>query len=260
MSDGADPVEVWLIDGRDSCPAVGDLLALLGPHERRRAEACLSQQDRREYVIAHAALHCIVGERIGVAPPQVTWRVGPHGKPHLTGHARSVEVNLSHSGDLSMVAVSALRPVGVDIQRLAAGSTPEALARRYFPPEEAELVLDASHEVAAGDAVHVDDAPAQPELFARLWTRKEAFVKAVGSRLTTGLAVSMQGSAPLTVHARATGFGPVRVDDLAAPAGYRAAIALAGGEPFSVVSRPWDWSQAPLEPRAATQMQRCKGS
>jgi len=248
VSDGADPVEVWLIDCRTAYPAVDSLLALLGPQEHRRAEACLSPQDRREYVIAHAAVHCIVGERIGIAAAQVTWRIGPHGKPHLSGYARSVEVNLSHSGDLCMVAVSASRSVGVDIQRLATGTTPVALARRYFPADEARLVLEA------------EDAMAQSELFARLWTRKEAFVKAVGSRLTTGLAVSMQGPAPLTAHPRATGLGPVRVDDLEAPPGYRAAIALTGAEPFSVVPRTWEWPVELSQPRAATQTQPCKGS
>ncbi|HEU5426028.1 MAG TPA: 4'-phosphopantetheinyl transferase superfamily protein [Actinocrinis sp.] len=260
MSDGADTVEVWLIDGRAAFPDLDSLLALLGPQEQRRAAACLSQEDRREYVIAHAALHCIVGERIGVAPAQVTWRIGPHGKPHLSGHARSVEVNLSHSGDLCMVAVSASRPVGVDIQRLATGATPVALARRYFPAEEARLVLEADDAVDGHDTADADDAMARSGLFARLWTRKEAFVKAAGSRLTTGLAVSMSGPAPLTAHARAVGLGPVRVDDLEAPPGYRAAIALTGAEPFSVVSRTWQWPVELSQPRATAQMQPCKGS
>ena len=178
MSDGADTVEVWLIDCRAAFAAVDGLLALLGPREHRRAEACLSQEDQREYVIAHAAVHCIVGERIGVAPAQVTWRIGPHGKPHLSGHPRSVEVNLSHSGGLCMVAVSASRPVGVDIQRLATGTTPVALARRYFPAHEARLVLEADDAVAGHDTAAASGAMARPELFARLWTRKEAFVKA----------------------------------------------------------------------------------
>lgn len=248
MSDVADTVEVWLIDARASCPAVESLLALLGPQERERAEACISPEDRREYVIAHAAAHCIVGARIGVAPSQVAWRIGPHGKPHLSGHARRVEVNLSHSGDLCLVAVSASRPVGVDIQCLATGSTPVALARRYFPAHEARLVLDA------------DDDVARPEVFARLWTRKEAFVKAAGSRLMVGLGVPMHGAVPLTVHHPLGEVGPVRVDDLEAPPGYRAAIALTGAEPFSVVSRTWDWPVTPSASSTATHTQPCKGS
>jgi 4'-phosphopantetheinyl transferase len=246
VSDGADAVEVWLIDGRAAHPAVDSLLALLGPEQQRRAEACLAQEDRREFVIAHAALHCIVADRIGVAPSQVAWRIGPHGKPHLSGHARGLEANLSHSGDLCLVAVSASRPVGVDVQRLASGSTAGALARRYFPAQEARLVLD------------TDDAVARPEVFARLWTRKEAFVKAVGSRLTAGLAVTMHGAAPLTV--RHPGLGPVRVDDLDAPPGYRAALALSGAEPFRVVSRTWDWSAVSATLSTAAQTQLCKGS
>lgn len=245
MSDVPDPVQVWLIDGRASGPDVESLLALLGPDERTRADACLTQADRREYVVAHAALRCIVADRIGVAPSQVAWRIGPHGKPHLNGHAQQVEANLSHSGDFCMVALSASRPVGVDIQRLTTGLPPAALARRYFPPEEARLVLDAGPTVT------------QAEVFARLWARKEALVKAVGSRLTLGFAVPVHGSGPLTIHHPALSPEPVRVDDLEAPPGYSAAIALTGAEPFRVVPRTWDWPEPLSAPRTATQTQPC---
>ena len=248
MSDGADAVEVWLVDGHAPCPELANLLALLGPDERTRAEACLTQADRREYAIAHAAMRCIVGDRIGVAPAQVVWRIGPHGKPHLSGHERRVEANLSHSDDLCMVAVSASRPVGVDIQRLTTASASAALARRYFPPEEVRLVLG------------TEDAAAQPEAFARLWTRKEALVKAAGSRLIAGLAAPAHGPGPLTIHHSSVSREPIRVADLEAPPGYRAAIALVGAEPFRVVARAWEWPDALWVPSTATQKQPCTGS
>lgn len=248
MGDGADTVEVWLIDGRASCPDLANLLALLGPDERARAEACLSEADRREYAVAHAALRCIVGDRIGVTAAQVTWQIGPHGKPHLSGCERRVEANLSHSDDFCMVAISPLRPVGVDIQRLTTVSASVALARRYFPPEEVRLVLDA------------EDAAAQPEVFARLWTRKEALVKAAGSRLIAGLAAPAHGPGPLTVHHPAVSPEPVRVADLEAPPGYCAAIALIGAEPFRVVTRMWEWPEALWVPSTARQTQPCTGS
>jgi 4'-phosphopantetheinyl transferase len=250
MGDGADTVDVWLIDGRAPCPDVVNLLALLGPDERTRAEACLSAADRREYVVAHAALHCIVGDRIGVAPAQVGWKLGPHGKPHLSvsGPGRRVEANLSHSGDVCMVAVSAARAVGVDIQRLASGSTAAALARRYFPPQEVRLVLAA------------EDAAGQAAVFARLWARKEALVKAAGSRLLRGLAAPAHGPGPLTVHHPGVSPHPVRVADLQAPPGYCAAVALIGTEPFRVVTRTWEWPQALWEASTARQRQPCTGS
>ena len=248
MGDGADTVEVWLIDGRASCPDLANLRALLGPDERTRAEACLSEADRREYVIAHAALHCIVGDRIGVAPSQVAWKLGPHGKPHLSGPERRVEANLSHSDDFCMIAVSASRPVGVDIQRLASDSTAAALARRYFPPQEVRLVLAA------------EDAAEQRAVFARLWARKEALVKAAGSRLIPGLAAPAHGPGPLTVHQPAVSPDPVRVADLEAPTGYCAAVALIGAEPFRVVTRTWEWPEALWALSTARQTQPCTES
>jgi 4'-phosphopantetheinyl transferase len=274
-----DTVEVWLIDGRKPCPAVESLLELLSPSERERADSCLSERDRREYVIAHAAVRCIVSEQLAIAPALVRWEIGPHGKPHLSGHAQPLEVNLSHSGDLCMVAVSPSRPVGVDVQRLATGPAAAALAQRFFPPEETRLVLDADDNPVAKGTTDVDESghagdttahadphadarkdadgdtgtcdPAQPatrpEIFARLWVRKEALVKAVGSRLTMGLAVPTHGPAPLTIRHPRIEQGPVRIDDLNAPHGYSAAIALAGADPFRVVSREWTWPTALLQ-------------
>ena len=152
------------------------------------------------------------------------------------------QVNLSHSGDLCMVAVTSSRRVGVDVQRLAPSSAAAALARRYFPPAEARLVLD------------VDGAEDRTDLFARLWVRKEAVVKAAGARLTQGLAVPVHGSAPVVVDFHPDSApGRYRIADVETPQGYRAAIALSGGEAFEVVQRRWTWPGA-SSPHAATSL------
>jgi 4'-phosphopantetheinyl transferase len=242
--DDADVVDVWLVDGRSPHPELESLYELLDSREKSRADGCLSGGDRREYVVAHAAVRCIVGERLGIAPTLIRWETGPHGKPELGGGGEHPRVNLSHSGELCMVAVTSSRGVGVDVQRVATGAV-AAMARRYYPPAEARLVLDAA------------DAEEQSDLFARLWVRKEALVKAAGSRLTRGLAAPVHEPAPMTVDFRADGApGLFRVADLEAPKGYQAAIALSGAASFKVVQRSWSWPTS----RAARQRQLCTGS
>ncbi|MET7426436.1 4'-phosphopantetheinyl transferase superfamily protein [Dactylosporangium sp. NPDC005555] len=210
----SDIVDVWLADARVPDPALPDMLVLLDDDERRRHASVVHAIDRRRFVVAHAVTRRIVGAVLDAPPGELRWAHNPNGKPALCGRYTGVEVNLSHSGDLVMVAVSARRPVGVDLQRVVPALDCAAMARRFYPPAEAADV--------AGGGGH--------ELFAELWARKESLVKAAGARLTRGLATPVAGPAPVVVEHD----GPFRIEDLKAPEGFRAAVALAGEDPFTV--------------------------
>ncbi|WP_433218720.1 4'-phosphopantetheinyl transferase family protein [Dactylosporangium sp. CS-047395] len=188
-------VDVWLVDARepfDEC---------LNPDERRRRDGLRLADDRRRFASAHSALHRIL--------PGRTWTRGPNGKPHLVG--TTLQVNLSHAGEWAAIALTDGRPVGVDLQDLVAGLDYAAMARRFFPPVEADITESGT--------------------FAQLWARKEAVVKAAGDRLTRGLLLPVAGDPP----PRVTHDGVIyTLADLEAPAGFRAAVALAGPEPFVI--------------------------
>ncbi len=209
-----DAVDVWLADARVPDGALPAMSALLDDEERRRHAAIVHAIDRRRFVVAHAVTRRLVGAVLDAPPGALRWAHNANGKPALTGPYTGVEVNLSHSGDLVMVAVSVRRPVGVDLQRVVPALDCAAMARRFYPPEEAA-------EIAAGGG---------HERFAELWARKESLVKAAGARLTRGLATPVAGPAPVVVEHD----GPFRIEDLAAPDGFRAAVALAGEAPFTV--------------------------
>lgn len=254
----ADEVHVWLVPDERSEHVLADLLGVLDDGERQRAAAYRSADDRRHFVVAHGAVRHIVAGRTGAAASGIRWVRGPHGKPELAGAGAGVQVNLSHSGDVAMVAVTASRPVGVDVQRIVPHLDAVAMARRYFPPAEAESVRAAP------------DPETRSALFARLWSRKEALVKAHGGRLTEGLRIPVTptppgpaagspageawpaglpgpAAAPRALRGRArahpcageawwTGY---RISDVAAPAGYRAAVALSGPADYRVVHHRW---------------------
>lgn len=255
-ADAGDTVQVWLVPDQRSEPVLADLLAVLDAAERRRADAYRSADDRRRFVVAHGAVRHIVAGRLGAPAAEIRWTHGPHGKPELAGRWCGTQVNLSHSGEVAMVAVTASRPVGVDVQQVLPRVDAAAMARRYFPPEEARLVRA------------VPDAERRAERFARLWARKEALVKAHGGRLTQGLRIPVHdldgrvgglggpvgrlgapgdgdgdgdGGRAAGLRSEDTWARGYRITDIAAPRGYRAAVALAGPAGYLVTWHRWTW-------------------
>jgi 4'-phosphopantetheinyl transferase len=205
-------VDVWLVDAATEPPDE----ASLDDVERARLATIQHPTDRRRFVAAHTAVRRIAAARLGVPPAGIRWILGPNGKPSLAGDP--LRVNLSHSGDLVLVAVTASRAVGVDLQQVLPGLDVVAMAARFYPPGEAGLVQRGGHTV-----------------FAELWARKEAVVKAAGDRLTRCLTLPVAGDQPREVRHDGVTY---RLADLAAPEGFRAAVALAGHEPFAVRHHP----------------------
>jgi 4'-phosphopantetheinyl transferase len=125
---------------------------------------------------------------------------GTHGKPHLASEPDRLAFNLSHSGELTLVAVTRGREVGVDVERAKPARDLVALAERALSPEDATAVREAAGE----------DRTA---VFYDLWTRHEARLKCLG----TGLAGAPAWPSP-----------PVAVVSLPIDPGYAAALAVTG--------------------------------
>jgi 4'-phosphopantetheinyl transferase len=204
-----DRATVWIFP----VDAQPDYTDLLDDGERARAQAFHTAEDRRRYTAAHGALRLLAARELGTAPESLAWTAGQHGKPEIAG----LHTSLSHSAELAAVAISASRPVGVDIQHLVPGLDVTALAERFYP---------------AGEASYVQAGPDPAGRFGRLWARKEAVVKAAGSRLWANLTM------PVTDDLVECSVPPgrYRVADVTAPAGYRAALALAGSAPFVLIT------------------------
>lgn len=237
----AETVRVWLIGPRLPAHVHAYFETVLDDEERQRANGLLFERDRRRFVAAHGAARTILGRQLGVPPERIRWVRGPHGKPELAGAASGPRVNISHSGDVAMVAVSARRPVGVDIQRLPADLDAVRMSARYFTGPEASFVAAAT------------DPAARVTRFACLWARKEACVKAAGGRLMQGMALPVLchppspparsgPSAPAGILVRGDGGalpGPYLVRDITAPRGFRAAVALEGAQSYQVIQHRW---------------------
>lgn len=118
----------------------------------------------------------LLGAYIGKPASEVVLERDAHGKPRLAGGGRRpLEFNWSHSGDYALAALSAGLPLGVDIERTDKKLRALALARRYFHPEESDVIAALP-------------PPERERAFIGLWCAKEAVLKAAGEGLSFGLA------------------------------------------------------------------------
>jgi 4'-phosphopantetheinyl transferase len=234
-----DSVRVWIIPVDLPPDTLAYCQDALDQAERARAAAFQRPRDRQRFTVAHGTLRILAGRELATPPEVLAWAPGRHGKPELVPPWSGLHTSLSHSGDMTAVAISASRPAGVDVQHLVPGLDPTGLAARFFPADEAEYVAAA------------DDEGSRADRFAHLWVRKEAVVKAAGGRLWPNLAIAVRGCDVVTCAGPAgpAPVSPQRVTDVAAPAGFRAAVALAGPAPFAVAAAAWPH---PAGPAAAT--------
>jgi len=167
----ADIVEIWRI--RLTGVTLGEeYLKLLSAGERVRAERFRFEEDRSRYIASHVAVRCILAKHAGCEARSLVFCEGANGKPELEGAA--IHHNLTHSGDLALLAVSLGEPVGIDIEKTR--FVPEALdiAGRMFSEPERRMLVEAPEQE-------------QSDLFLRCWTAKEAVVKATGQGLSGAL-------------------------------------------------------------------------
>lgn len=157
--------------------AVAALYPCLSLEERQRAVRMHRDSDRRRYVVGRARLRQLLAERLDTSPVHVALGYGPHGKPRLEGEqAKSGwQFNLTHCGETALAAVARHTPVGVDMEVVRALDDAESLATGFF----------SSREIAAYQAL---SAAERALGFFYGWTRKEAFLKALGEGLSRPLA------------------------------------------------------------------------
>jgi 4'-phosphopantetheinyl transferase len=172
MVDHDDIVRVrWIVLGLDSTAA---LLPLLNTSESAQADRFRVAADRDAYIAAHALLRATLSRDASILPAEWRFRTAKGGKPELDpGQApTSLHFSLSHTRGLVACAVGR-RALGIDAEAWREPA-PIELAERYFAPAEARLVADLSPEE-------------RPSAFYRLWTLKEAYLKATGEGLAAAL-------------------------------------------------------------------------
>lgn len=141
-------------------------LTLLDAGERARAKRFRRDLDCARYVAAHIALRQILAGYLAVAPADLVFTAGPGGKPECA-QAPWLRFNLTHAGSCTLLAMARGREVGVDLEEIAPGTPDPVLIERVCTTvERAWLATLPVAEQTYG--------------FLRLWTAKEAYLKALG--------------------------------------------------------------------------------
>ncbi len=168
--DPRDHVDCWYIS-TEELPRQDESLAeaLLSPEERARAASFYFEHDRRCYLAAHAALRLLIARYTGESPGFLAIRKDCNGRPMLENS--ELHISLSHSGSSVLIALSSAAPVGVDVEEIRGIPDLMAIARSHFSMTEVEAITRLSPTQRA-------------TAFFVIWTRKEAFVKAIGRGLS----------------------------------------------------------------------------
>jgi 4'-phosphopantetheinyl transferase len=235
-------IYVWRIGLEASASAsetrLGHWYGMLSPEERKRADAFRGAGLRRDYIVAHAALRSVLGRWLGVSPALV--RFAPDaaresggglmgaaaGKPVLMPDSGRPDLrfNLSHTRGAALIGVALGCELGIDIEWQRPMDDLEGMARSVMSDEE----------LAIWQSLETDERTAA---FYHLWTRKEAYLKAIGLGLYRSLhevtvpvsARRMEGlpNGGLPVRDRA-GKGVWTVADIAVADGYSASVCCEG--------------------------------
>ena len=171
-------VELHTVDLRAEGLAWESWVSDLASEERARAERYAFPGGQRRFVVARASLRRLLGSRLGVPASEVQLVDGSHGKPALAPcHApasNGLAFNLTHSGELALIAIGQ-GDLGVDLESPLRLVDAMAVVRRFF----SEAERNGFEALPAGAE--------RERLFFRVWTRKEALVKAVGRGLSCSL-------------------------------------------------------------------------
>jgi len=168
-------VAVW-VALLDLAPAtVRGLSVWLSRDEIARADCFVSSRDRVRFITGRAFLRSVLAVRLGIAPSEVRFQYAPHGKPALEEPVAHVPFNLAHSDGLAVCALAdGDSEIGVDVERIRPLRDADAVARAVFSPAE----------LARYDTLN---GPTKLRAFFEAWTRKEAFLKALGCGLARPL-------------------------------------------------------------------------
>jgi 4'-phosphopantetheinyl transferase len=212
-------VALWLAGPAAPGAVPEHLRNALSRGEKDRANRFRRVEDRALFAVTRGALRCLLSEVTGVPADKIAFAEGPHGKPRLAG-TNGPHFNVSHSRCWALIGFSDSREIGVDIEFMRAAGGELDLARSFFSAAEYRSLEGLANGTLLSS-------------FYRIWTCKEAILKAYGAGITEHL---KNFSVELTedgfaIHLEPNCFSPslasVAVQPVEVPEGYAGCYALA---------------------------------
>ncbi len=213
-----DEVHVWIADLDSYLP--DNFQQLLSRDELERAHRFHFAEHRNHFIVARGLLRKLLAGYLSDDPTDLKFEYAEKGKPSVTS-AQAIKFNLAHSHGHAAYAFSRNRELGIDIELIRPDFGGEDIARRFFSTHEVDC-LETVPKGLAGQA------------FFNCWTRKEAYIKAIGEGLSMPLDafdVSLAPGEPAALlrnRLNETEVARWSMQSLTAPDGYAAALVVEG--------------------------------
>ena len=171
-----DEIHVWATSLAVDPSILQKLSSTLTPDEMERAKRYKFAIHRNRFIAGRGALRAILALYLGTEAAALRFAYLENGKPDLGGKfaKAGIDFNLAHTGDLALLAITRIGPVGVDVEYVRPIKNVDELVARFFSSRENKLF----QKVPAAE---------KPSAFFNLWTRKEALLKATGEGITRSL-------------------------------------------------------------------------
>lgn len=168
-------VHIWRAHLPSHVSALQQYCEILSKEEMNRAERFKFAEHRQRFIIAKGILRIILGRYLMLPPQAIKFNYGQHGKPSLAISQASeltLHFNQSDSQDFAVYGITLRREIGIDIEYMQRpGISHDDIARRYFSATEYDSLMHLPQD-------------RREAAFYRLWTCKEAFLKAIGLGLS----------------------------------------------------------------------------
>lgn len=168
---GTEEVHLWRVRLDQQPSTVQAFLEILSPDERVRAGKYYFHRDFEHFVVARGVLRDIISRYINVLPDKIQFFYDQYGKPRLTSCETPLCFNLSHAKGIALYAINKMHAIGVDIEYVREDFSTDEIAERFF----------SANELASLRALPSD---LRTVAFFNCWTRKEAYIKALGEGLS----------------------------------------------------------------------------
>ncbi len=167
-------INIWLCQLSNYFTQESLFFSYLSQEEKHRAERFKFSLHRSRFIASHGFTRSVLAHYLTQCEADISYKKGEYGKPYLADiEHHKIHFNLSHTDDLALLAITHDVEVGIDIECKERKTDWQNIVKRFFTPSEQK-------------ALFLLPESEQRNAFFQLWTRKEAYMKVLG----TGLALA----------------------------------------------------------------------
>lgn len=165
----AGEIHIWKVDIPECLSEKQELFSYLPEQEAYRASRYRFEKDYNKYVITRGLLRSLLGQYLNEKPHKITIEYNFNGKPFVNNY-EGLNFNLSHTEDFSLIAFTVNQEIGIDVELTRNDINFDGIVEASFTKDEISRIMQIS-------------TAKKVELFYKIWTRKEALIKAKGISL-----------------------------------------------------------------------------